>query len=91
MKHSTLRRVLGAAAIAALGIVVSTHAQTPATARSSARAPVGAAAAARDPAWPASAVADATTLGFTKAGLEALDARMKQSIADRDTAGMTSS
>ena len=30
-----------------------------------------------------------TTLGFTKAGLEALDARMKQSVADGDTAGMT--
>ncbi len=89
MKHSTLRRVLGAAAIAALGVVVSTRAQTPATARSSARAPVGAAAAARDLAWPASAVPDATTLGFTKTGLEALDARMKQSIADGDTAGMT--
>jgi len=42
-----------------------------------------------DPAWPRSAVADPAALGFTKAGLDALDARMKQSVADGDTAGMT--
>jgi CubicO group peptidase (beta-lactamase class C family) len=41
------------------------------------------------PAWPEKAVADPATLGFTKAGLDALDARMKQSVADGDTAGMT--
>src|SRR5262245_58250799 len=41
------------------------------------------------PAWPEKAVADPTTLGFTKAGLEALDARMQQAVADGDTAGMT--
>ena len=40
-------------------------------------------------AWPRAAVADPTSLGFTKAGLDALDARMKQSVADGDTAGMT--
>ena len=34
-------------------------------------------------------MADPTTLGFTKAGLEALDARMKQAVADGDTAGVT--
>jgi CubicO group peptidase (beta-lactamase class C family) len=45
--------------------------------------------AAADPAWPRSAVADPATLGFTKAGLDALDAHMKQSVADGDTAGMT--
>ena len=46
-------------------------------------------AAADNPAWPTSAISDPTTLGFSKAGLDALDARMKQSIADGDTAGMT--
>ena len=40
-------------------------------------------------AWPEAAVADPTTVGFTKSGLDALDARMKQSVADGDTAGMT--
>jgi CubicO group peptidase (beta-lactamase class C family) len=49
----------------------------------------GATAAAADRAWPTAAVADPATLGFTKAGLDALDARMKQSVADHDTAGMT--
>ena len=34
-------------------------------------------------------MADPAALGFTKAGLDALDARMKQSVADGDTAGMT--
>jgi CubicO group peptidase (beta-lactamase class C family) len=52
-----------------------------------ARTATGAAAA--DPAWPRSAVADPAALGFTRAGLDALDARMKQSVADGDTAGMT--
>jgi len=42
-----------------------------------------------DQAWPKAAVADPVKLGFTKSGLDALDARMKQSIADGDTAGMT--
>ncbi len=76
------------AAMAALA--VTAHAQTPATttARSSTtRAPTATAAA--DPAWPHGAVADPTTLGFTRAGLDALDARLKQSVADGDTAGMT--
>lgn len=52
-------------------------------------APVLAQAPSASPAWPQQAVADPTTLGFTKAGLAALDARMKQSVADADTAGMT--
>ncbi len=62
------------AAVAALSLaVVRAESQTPAA----------------NVAWPQAAVADATTLGFTKAGLEALDARMKQAVADGDTAGMT--
>jgi CubicO group peptidase (beta-lactamase class C family) len=76
-------------AILSVGAVV-THAQTgtppaarPAAARSAAPA------AASDAAWPRAAVADPTTLGFTRAGLDALDARMKQAVADGDTAGMT--
>ena len=40
-------------------------------------------------AWPTAAVADPTAIGFTKAGLDALDARMQKSVADGDTAGMT--
>ena len=42
-----------------------------------------------DVAWPQAAVADPATVGFTKAGLDALDARLKQSVEDGDTAGMT--
>jgi CubicO group peptidase (beta-lactamase class C family) len=41
------------------------------------------------PAWPQQAVADPTTLGFTKPGIDALDGRMKPAVADGDTAGMT--
>ena len=52
-------------------------------------APVLAQAPSAAPAWPHQAVADPTPLGFTKAGLDALDARMKQSVADGDAAGMT--
>jgi CubicO group peptidase (beta-lactamase class C family) len=44
---------------------------------------------AADTAWPKAAIADPTKLGFTRTGLDALDARMKQSVADGDTAGMT--
>jgi len=58
--------------------IVTAHAQSP--------APKSAAA---DPAWPRAAVADPAKLGFTKAGLDALDARLKQSVADGDAAGMT--
>ena len=67
------RRTVWLAALAA--VTITAHAQTPAPGRAAA--------------WPASAVADPTTLGFTRAGLDALDARMKQSVADGDTAGMT--
>jgi CubicO group peptidase (beta-lactamase class C family) len=40
-------------------------------------------------AWPQAAVTDPVKLGFSKAGLDALDARMKQAVGDGDTAGMT--
>jgi CubicO group peptidase (beta-lactamase class C family) len=73
-------------ALAALAVTV--HAQTPALPAATGVVARTRAAAA-DSAWPQTAVADPTTLGFTKAGLEALDARMKQSVADGDTAGMT--
>ena len=70
-------------------LAVTAHAQTPAPAAKPAAAKTAATAAAADPAWPQRAVADPTALGFTKAGLDALDARMKQAVADGDTAGMT--
>jgi CubicO group peptidase (beta-lactamase class C family) len=76
------------AAISALA--VTAHAQTPApTAAQPVPARAAATVAAADPAWPQRAVVDPTKLGFTKTGLDALDARMKQSVADGDTAGMT--
>jgi CubicO group peptidase (beta-lactamase class C family) len=64
--------------LAALALAASVYAVAPHAAPASA-----------DPAWPKAAIADPARLGFTKAGLDALDARMKQSIADGDTAGMT--
>ena len=74
--------------LAVLSVVaVTTHAQAPAPRTSTVRA--AAASPAADAAWPRAAVADPTTLGFTRAGLDALDARLKQSVADGDTAGMT--
>jgi CubicO group peptidase (beta-lactamase class C family) len=42
-----------------------------------------------NPAWPQTAVADPATLGVTAEGLAALDARLAQSVADQDVAGMT--
>src|SRR5262245_14973085 len=62
------------AVIAAAVLTASAHSQTP---------------AASDVAWPRGPVADPTALGLTTPGLDALDARMKQSVADGDTAGMT--
>jgi CubicO group peptidase (beta-lactamase class C family) len=88
MKTVQRRTRLWFAALCA--VAVTAHAQTPAPAAGkplAARAATAAAAA--DPAWPRAAVADPARLGFTKAGLDALDARMKQSVADGDTAGMT--
>jgi CubicO group peptidase (beta-lactamase class C family) len=71
-------------------LAVTAHAQTPPPpAAKAVAARAGAPAAAAASAWPQTAVADPTKLGFTKAGLDALDARMKQSVADGDTAGMT--
>src|SRR5262249_36030094 len=72
-------------------VAVTAHAQTPAAsaARAAATRAGMSAATPADAAWPQAAVADATKLGFTKAGLDALDARLKQSVADGDTAGMT--
>ena len=78
---------LSLAAVSVLAF--SAHAQSPAPAAKPAAARTAATAAANDPAWPQRAVADPTALGFTKAGLDALDARMKQAVADGDTAGMT--
>ena len=73
--------------VAVSALTMTAHAQTPQVAKPMpARA---AAAAAADPAWPQRAVADPTTLGFTKAGLDALDQALKQAVADGDTAGMT--
>ena len=82
------RTCLWLAAISALAVSrARADAAQPLPSQAAARA--AATAAAADPAWPQRAVADPTTLGFTKAGLDALDARMKQSVADGDTAGMT--
>ena len=73
--------------VALSALAITAHAQQPARtvhARTAADA-----AADANPAWPQNAVADPTKLGFTRSGLDALDARMKQSVADGDTAGMT--
>jgi len=68
-------KIVWSSIIASAVIVVSTQAQTGAPSRNAA--------------WPQAAVADAAAIGFTKAGLDALDARMKQAVADGDTSGMT--
>jgi CubicO group peptidase (beta-lactamase class C family) len=68
------RAQLWLAAIPFLALTAGAHSQTRASS---------------DVSWPQAAVADPTALGFSKAGLDALDARMKQSVADGDTAGMT--
>jgi CubicO group peptidase (beta-lactamase class C family) len=83
----TVRRsgfwIVGAATLALTAYVA---AQAPATRAGSAPATVE---RPTDPGWPRAAIADPTTLGFTKAGLDALDARMRKAVADGDTAGMT--
>jgi CubicO group peptidase (beta-lactamase class C family) len=60
-------------AISFLALAAGAQSQTPAS----------------DVAWPKGVIADPTTVGFTKAGLDALDTRLKQAVADGDTAGMT--
>jgi CubicO group peptidase (beta-lactamase class C family) len=75
VRKTTFRSIPWVAAIAFVAIVASTHALAPAPERNLA--------------WPQAPIADPTSLGFTKPGLDALDARMKQSVADGDTAGMT--
>src|SRR5215470_7531375 len=71
------RQSLAVGSLCALAAYASAQTATPAK------------SAAVDRAWPKVAAADPTTLGFTRAGLDALDARLKQSVADHDTAGMT--
>jgi CubicO group peptidase (beta-lactamase class C family) len=75
---TTARVLLAAASFAVLAACDS----SPADPAAAAAKPSDAAA------WPAAAVADATTLGFSAEGLAALDARMAQSVADGDVAGM---
>jgi CubicO group peptidase (beta-lactamase class C family) len=75
------------AAISAVALAAYVSAQTGAP--TPAKPGAAAASAAMDPAWPRAAVADPTSLGFTREGLDALDARLKRSVAEGDTAGMT--
>ena len=70
-----------------LAFTVTTTQSFPAAARGVGQR--AAASASSDQAWPKAAGVDPTTLGFTKAGLDALDARMKQAVTDGDTAGVT--
>ena len=39
------------------------------------------------PAWPTAAIAEPTRLGFTAEGLQALDARMKQAVDNKEKIG----
>lgn len=79
--------------VAIPAILIAAYAYTQPLARAVATVvakPIAAAPApAADVTWPRQAVADPATIGFTRTGLDALDARMKQSVADGDTAGMT--
>ena len=85
------------AAASTLALTAYASAQTPAPATEPAAAktaPKPAAAVAppapsMDQAWPAASVADPAKLGFSKTGLDALDARLTKAVADGDTAGMT--
>ena len=82
--HQCTRALL--AVLSAAAVTASAQGPAPSVTKTVERA---VAAAAADPAWPQSAISDPTTLGFTKAGLDALDARLRQAVADGDTAGMT--
>ncbi len=75
------RALFAAASLIALAACNGEKAAEPAAA-------VAAAKPSDDAAWPAAAVADASKLGFSAEGLAALDARMAQSVADGDVAGM---
>ena len=82
------RTYVGLIVLAVCAVTAVVRSQSPASAPASGGRRAAAAAAA-DPAWPREAVADPAALGFTRAGLDALDARLRQSVADGDTAGMT--
>ena len=79
LKHGS--RLLFAVASFALSVACSGEAAAPTT-------PAPVARAFDEAAWPSSAVADPIGLGFSAEGLAALDARMAQSVADQDVAGM---
>jgi CubicO group peptidase (beta-lactamase class C family) len=85
---STGTRV-GLVAASALAVTAYLGAQTAVSSAPKTAAKAGVKEAAADPAWPRAGVTDPTKLGFSKAGLDALDARMKESVAEHDTAGMT--
>ena len=88
-KMSTIQLKLGSRLLFAAATLAIVAACSPEPAKPAEPTPVAAAAKPSDAAtWPAAAVADATTLGFTAEGLAALDARMAQSVADHDVAGM---
>jgi len=101
MKTARVGARLWLAAVSALALTAYASAQTPTAtpvkapapaksdAKTDAKPAAAKAKASDDEAWPKAAVADPAKLGFTKAGLDALDARLKQSVADGDTAGMT--
>lgn len=83
MKRLKLTARALAAAVSVLAIAACDNtSQTTAPVETAATTP------ASDPAWPAATVADPTRLGFTAEGLAALDARMAQSVAEQDVAGM---
>lgn len=71
------------AAVTSVAIVAAGAPSLPAAA-----APPAAAKPSANPAWPVAAVADPTKLGFSVTGLQALDARMKQSIDKGELAGI---
>lgn len=85
-RHRTMMRgwLLAASALAIAACSPDTGTETSAASTETAEA----ASPASDPAWPSTAVADPTSLGFSAEGLAALDARMAQSVADHDVAGM---
>lgn len=88
MHAIVVRAFVRAAAVAAVLALVSPL--TPAWVTASAEsAATGSPRSARDAVWPDAAVQDPASLGFTRSGLDALEARMRQSVADGDTAGVT--